>query len=233
MTAAEALAAGLAALGKHPQAVQNLMRFCDRLLEANKVMNLTGAADGYEIVTKHFLDCAAAFAPLELAGKSVVDVGCGAGFPGMPLALLYPDAHVTLLDSLGKRIRFLQDCIDALPVPNAEAVHGRAEEYATAHREAFDIAASRAVANLRVLSELCLPLVRVGGAFAAMKSTASDGELHESAHAIATLGGTVEDVRDYEIPGTEVRQRLVIIRKTGETPGKYPRRFAKITAQPL
>ncbi len=216
-----------------PQAVDKLMAFCGMLLEKNKVMNLTGAKDQAEVIEKHFLDCAAAFTPLDLSGKRVIDVGCGAGFPGMPLALLHAQGQFTLLDALGKRIAFLQSCIDALPVPNACAVHARAEEYAAAHREEYDVATSRAVANLSMLSELCLPFVRVGGVFAAMKSTGSDDELAQAAYAIGVLGGTLEAVRDYEIPLTGVRQRLVLIRKTAPTPAQYPRRFAKISAAPL
>lgn len=231
----DTLARGLSMLNlqSYPQAVEKLMDFCGMLLEKNKVMNLTGAKDETEVVEKHFLDCAAAFAPLDLSGKRVIDVGCGAGFPGMPLALLYPQGQFTLLDSLGERIAFLQECIDALPVSNAVAVHARAEEYAAQHREAYDVVTSRAVANLSMLSELCLPFVRVGGVFAAMKSTGSDDEIAQAAYAIRVLGGTLETVRDYEIPLTGVQQRLVLIRKTAPTPAKYPRRFSKISAAPL
>ncbi len=231
----DTLTRGLSMLNRQtsPQAVEKLLDFCGMLLEKNKVMNLTGAKDETEVVEKHFLDCAAAFAPLDLSEKRVIDVGCGAGFPGMPLALLYPQGQFTLLDSLGKRIAFLQECIDALPAPNAVAVHARAEDYALQHRESYDVATSRAVANLSMLSELCLPFVRVGGVFAAMKSTGSDEELAQAAYAIRVLGGTVEQVRDYDIPLTGVQQRLVLIRKTAPTPAKYPRRFSKISAAPL
>lgn len=235
MTAQETLERGLAALGTKtcPQAVDKQMAFCARLLETNKVMNLTGAVDAHEVVTRHLLDCAAAYAQIDFAGKTVVDVGTGAGFPGMPLALLHPDAHFTLLDSLGKRITFLKECIEALGLTNAEAVHARAEEFAAVHRAGFDFAVSRAVADLRMLSELCLPLVKVGGAFLAMKSANAEKELADAQNAVHTLGGEVEAVRHYLIPGTDIPQRLVLIRKTRETPGKYPRRFAKIASAPL
>lgn len=231
----DTLLRGLSMLDRQvsPQTVEKLVDFCGMLLEKNKVMNLTGAKDEIEVVEKHFLDCAAAFAPLDLSGKRVIDVGCGAGFPGMPLALLYPQGQFTLLDSLGKRIAFLQECIHVLPVSNAVAVHARAEDYALQHRESYDVVTSRAVANLSMLSELCLPFVRVGGVFAAMKSTGSDEELAQAAYAIHVLGGTLEQVFDYEIPLTGVQQRLVLIRKTTPTPAKYPRRFSKISAAPL
>lgn len=166
MTARELLAAGLETLHQNdPQAVDKLLAFSDLLLEKNKVMNLTAVTDPMEVVTRHFLDCAP-LAPYA-AGKDVVDVGCGAGFPGVPLAIL-TDARVTLLDALGKRIRFLQEVIDALPLDNAQAVHARAEEFG--HREAFDLAVSRAVAKLNVLAELSMPLVKPGGYFIAMKA---------------------------------------------------------------
>lgn len=234
MNEREALEQGLAVIHmSYPQAVDKLVQFSQLLLEKNKVMNLTAVTDPMEVVTRHFLDCASAGALLDLAGKNLVDVGCGAGFPGMPLALLYPALQVTLLDSLGKRIRFLQECIEAIGVPNASAVHARAEEFAKEHREQFDLATSRAVARMNVLAELSLPLVRVGGLFAAMKSTNCDEELREAVRGISLLGGEVEAVHDYPIPLTDTTQRLVMIRKVRPTPGKYPRPFGRISAAPL
>ena len=231
----DTLTRGLSMLNRQtsPQAVEKLLDFCGMLLEKNKVMNLTAVTDPMEVVTRHFLDCASAGALLDLAGKNLVDVGCGAGFPGMPLALMYPALQVTLLDSLGKRIRFLQECIEAIGVPNASAVHARAEEFAKEHREQFDLATSRAVARMNVLAELSLPLVRVGGLFAAMKSTNCDEELREAVRGISLLGGEVEAVHDYPIPLTDTTQRLVMIRKVRPTPGKYPRPFGRISAAPL
>lgn len=230
----QALAQGLAALHRSfPQSVEKLVHFSDLLLEKNKVMNLTAVTDPLEVVTRHFLDCAAAGALLELEGKQLIDVGCGAGFPGMPLALLYPALSVTLLDSLGKRIRFLEECIAHIGVTNAQAVHARAEEYAAAHREQYDIAASRAVAKMNVLAELSLPLVKVGGVFAAMKSTSCDEELRAAEKGIRLLGGEIEAVRDYAVPLTDMKQRLVVIRKARRTPPRYPRAFRRISAEPL
>lgn len=228
MTERELLTSGLAALSlNNPQAVDKLLEFSRLLLEKNRVMNLTAVTDPMEVVTRHFLDCAV-LAPY--AEGKVIDVGCGAGLPGMPLALL-TGAEVTLLDSLNKRIAWLNEVIEALQIPNASAVHARAEEFG--HREMFDLAVSRAVARLNILAELSLPLVRVGGRFLAMKADGCAEELEEARHAVSLLGGEVEAVRAYTVPETELRRKLVIIRKISETPAKYPRRFAKISAQPL
>mgnify|MGYP001047046695 CR=1 FL=1 len=228
MTERELLTSGLAALSlDNPQAVDKLLEFSRLLLEKNKVMNLTAVTDPMEVVTRHFLDCAV-LAPY--AGGKVIDVGCGAGFPGIPLALL-TGAEVTLLDSLNKRIAWLGEVIEALQIPNASAVHARAEEFG--HREMFDLAVSRAVARLNVLAELSLPLVRVGGRFLAMKADDCAKELDEARHAVSLLGGDVEEVRGYTVPKTGLCRKLVVIRKIAETPAKYPRRYAKISAQPL
>ena len=229
MTEKELLTRGLAELHiENPQAVDKLLQFSDLLLERNKVMNLTAVRDPIEVVTRHFLDCAplAAYAQ----GKTMVDVGCGAGFPGMPVALL-SDANVTLLDSLGKRITFLNETIHTLGMENAQAIHARAEEFG--HREMFDLATSRAVARLNILAELSLPLVKVGGLFIAMKAVGSDEEIEEARNAIRLLGGKLEKIEDYTVPCTDVVHRLVIVRKVRHTPAQYPRRFGKISAQPL
>ena len=224
---------GLAALGLPQDAVPQLIAFSDRLLETNKVMNLTAITEPEEVARLHFLDSAALLTLADFRGKTVVDVGTGAGFPGMPLRLLEPSLRLTLLDSLGKRITFLQGCCDELGLTDVRCVHARAEEFAVAQRENYDIAVSRAVANLRLLSELCLPLVKVGGQFLAMKSAGSDAEIDEAGKAIATLGGKLSAVRDYPIPETEVTHRLVVIEKVSPTPKKYPRPFAKIKKAPL
>ena len=226
------LSQGLAALGLPQDAVPQLIEFSNRLLETNKVMNLTAITEPEEVARLHFLDSAALLTLADFRGKSVVDVGTGAGFPGMPLRLLEPSLRLTLLDSLGKRITFLQGCCDALELTDVQCVHARAEEFAETHREGYDIAVSRAVANLRLLSELCLPLVKVGGQFLAMKSAGSDLEIDEAKKAIVTLGGKLSAVRDYPIPGTEVTHRLVVIEKVSPTPKRYPRPFAKIKKAP-
>lgn len=213
--------------------IAQLEDFTARMLETNKVMNLTRITDPKEIAEKHLLDCASLLQAADFSKKSVVDVGCGAGFPGMPLHILCPSCQLTLLDSLGKRIRFLQGCIDAMNLSNIEAVHARAEEFAAKHREQYDFAVSRAVAQLNVLAELSLPLVKQGGAFIAMKSKDTDEELERAKKAIRLLGGEIEKIIDYTIPHTEITHRLVVIRKKNHTPKQYPRPFRKISASPL
>lgn len=213
--------------------IAQLEDFTARMLKTNKVMNLTRITDPKEIAEKHLLDCASLLQAADFSKKSVVDVGCGAGFPGMPLHILCPSCELTLLDSLGKRIRFLQGCIDAMNLSNIEAVHARAEEFAAKHREQYDFAVSRAVAQLNVLAELSLPLVKQGGAFIAMKSKDTDEELERAKKAIRLLGGEIEKIIDYTIPHTEITHRLVVIRKKNHTPKQYPRPFRKISASPL
>ena len=224
---------GLAALGLPQDAVPQLMQFSDRLLETNKVMNLTAITEPVDIATLHFLDSAALLKLADFQNKSVVDVGTGAGFPGMPLRILEPSIRLTLLDSLNKRIDFLQNVCGELGLADVACVHARAEEFAAAHRESFDIATSRAVAALPLLSELCLPLVKPGGWFLAMKAVDSDEELRSATHAIETLGGQLVRTENYQIPGTDVSHRLIFIKKIKETPKKYPRPFAKIKKNPL
>ena len=197
------------------------------------MMNLTAITDPADIAALHFLDSAALLTLEDFRDKTVVDVGTGAGFPGLPLKILEPTIHLTLLDSLGKRVQFLERVCQELGLADVACIHGRAEEFAAAHRESFDLAVSRAVAALPVLCELCLPLVRPGGKFLAMKSVDSDQELESARHAIEILGGAVSGVRDYAIPGTEVRHRLILVKKVKKTPEKYPRMFAKIKKNPL
>ena len=216
---------GLVELGLGDDAAPSLLRFGELLLEKNKVMNLTAITDPEDVVSLHFLDSAALLTLADLKDKTVVDVGTGAGFPGMPLKILEPSIRMTLLDSLGKRITFLQEVCDELGLQNVQCVHARAEEFAAEHRQSFDFAVSRAVANLSVLCELCLPLVKAG--------VESDEELEAAKKAIQTLGGRVERTADYQIPGTEVVHRVIFIKKITETPKKYPRPFAKIKKNPL
>ena len=227
------LTAGLTALDLDPAAADKLARYAELLLEKNKVMNLTAITVPRDVATLHLLDCAALAAQLDLSGKRVIDVGTGAGFPGMVLAILTPDARFTLLDSLGKRVDFLKEVQTDLALKNVTCVHARAEEFAAQHREQFDLAASRAVAQLNVLCELTLPLVKVSGRFIAMKSTSSDQEIAEARSAVAQLGGEIAAVRDYTVPQTDVRHRAVIIEKVRATPRQFPRSFARIKKAPL
>ena len=227
------LSIGLPALGVGDTCIPDLEKFVDMLLERNQVMNLTAITEPDQVARLHLLDSLSLLPVEAFAGKAVIDVGTGAGFPGIPLAIVQQDADFTLLDSLGKRIRFLDEVREALGLGNVTCVHGRAEEFAQAHREQFDLAVSRAVANLAVLSELCLPLVKVGGAFLAMKSTGCEAETEGAQTAIRRLGGTLERVVDYTIPTTDVTHRVLVIRKTAPTAKKYPRPFTQIKKQPL
>lgn len=229
----ETLTAGLPALhlNLNETQLEQFERCCTLLLEKNKVMNLTAIREPKEVATLHFLDSLALLRAESFAGKRVIDVGCGAGFPGVPLKIAEPSIRLTLLDSLRKRVIWLRD--ELLPALSLEAdcVAGRAEDYAADHREAFDIATSRAVARLNILAELCLPLVRVGGCFLAMKGQDAEMEAAEAADAIKRLGGSIERIETYPIG--EALHRVVVIRKTAATPRQYPRAFAKIKKQPL
>ena len=219
-----------------PWAVTSLDEYCQLLLEKNQVMNLTAIREPEGVARMHFLDCAALLKYCDFQGKTLIDVGTGAGFPGMVLKILVPSLKITLLDSLSKRLDWLTEVYEDLDgVDSITTVHGRAEEFALekGFRDSFDFAAARAVANLRVLCELCLPFVKVGGHFLAMKSTGSDQELADAAHAVKLLGGKVVQVEDYPIPGTEITHRLIVVEKLAPTLKGYPRRWAKIQKEPL
>ena len=206
-----ALTAGLAALGLDPALCGRLEAFAGLVLERNQVMNLTAITEPSAFAGLHLLDSLSLIPLAGLSSGTVVDVGTGAGFPGVPLAIALPEARVTLLDSLGKRIEFLRETCGALGLENTRCVHARAEEFG--EREQFDWAVSRAVAPLPMLCELSLPLVRVGGRFLAMKSSHSQEELDEAGRAISILGGRVDWVKDYPIPGAEIQHRLICIEK--------------------
>lgn len=230
----ETLRRGLEAMGL-PCSDEQLHRFrvyYDLLEEKNRVMNLTAISGEDASATKHFLDSAVALTRFPLAGKSVIDVGSGAGFPGLPLRILEPDIHLTLLDAQQKRVGFLSEVCAALGFDDVQCIHARAEEVA-AKRERFDFALARAVARLNVLCELCLPYVKVGGAFLALKGPAVAEELTEARRAVKALGAEVGEVYEYAVPGEELRHNIVVLRKTAPTPGQYPRRFAQIKKSPL
>ena len=235
MTERELLLSGLEQLGlsASPQAVDDLLCFSALLLEKNKVMNLTAVTDPREVVTRHFLDCAA-LAPQLQPGGRVLDVGTGAGFPGLPLAVLCPQSTFVLLDAQRKRIDFLSDVIAALGLSNCTAVHARAEDGGRdpALRERFDCATARAVAGMNVLSEYCLPFVKTGGVFAALKGPQMEEELPLARKAISVLGGKVERVETYALPGGD-RRALALVRKSRPTPKAYPRQGGKIKKSPL
>lgn len=232
------ISAGLAQLGltPPPQAAAQLAQYGQLLLEQNQVMNLTAITDPDQVVDLHFLDCAALLTIGEdFHGKTLIDVGTGAGFPGLPLKILEPSLSVTLLDSLGKRLNWLASVCEALSLDKVSCLHARAEEQAleAGFRDGFDLAVSRAVASLELLSELCLPYVKVGGKFLAMKSVDSGAETEGAARAIAKLGGRLLPRVDYTIPGTEIVHRVVVVEKVSPTPKGFPRRWAKMQKAPL
>ena len=208
--------------------LQSFCAFGEELIEKNRVMNLTAITEPQAVAKLHFADCLALLTFSDFKNKSVIDVGCGAGFPGVPLKLGEPTISLTLLDSLQKRVNWLQETTKKIGM-EANCVSARAEEYG--HREEFDIATSRAVARLNILVELCLPFVKVGGCFVAMKAAAAEEELNDAKNAISRLGGKLEAVKHYEIDGAS--RCVLIIRKVKPTPPAYPRRFAKIKQQPL
>ena len=229
----ETLEKGLDALGLDKSCIPVLERFAALMLERNQVMNLTAITEPKEVASLHLLDSLALIQAAELKTEKIVDVGAGAGFPGMPLAIAGPSLQLTLLDSLGKRVDFLRETAEALELKNVACVHARAEEFAAERRESFDAAVSRAVAALPVLCELCLPLVKPGGRMLAMKSSHTEDEIDQAKAAIRLLGGEIQWVKDYTIPTTDVVHRIVCIRKIAPTPKKYPRRFALIKKSPL
>ena len=233
------IAAGLADLGlldRVPeQAPSQLAEYGHLLLEKNQVMNLTAITDPVKVAQLHMLDCAALLTCADFENRALLDVGTGAGFPGLPLKILVPSLQVTLLDSLNKRVDWLGQVCAQLGLEGIRAIHARAEEQALVKgfRDSFDFATARAVADLRLLCELWLPYVKVGGLFLAMKSTDSAQELEDAAHCIKLLGGRVEEPFDYAIPGAGVTHRVIPIRKAAPTLKGYPRRWAKIQKAPL
>ena len=233
------IASGLADLSLEgrvpPQAADQLAEYGRLLLEKNQVMNLTAIREPEGVARLHMLDCAALVNCAQFEGKTLIDVGTGAGFPGLPLKILVPSLEVTLLDSLNKRVDWLNEVSAQLGLSGVRAIHARAEEQAQVKgfRDGFDFATARAVADLRLLAELCLPFVKVGGWFLSMKSVESDQELEQAAHAIKLLGGRVRETVDYAIPGSDVTHREVVIEKVAPTLKGYPRRWAKIQKEPL
>ncbi len=214
------------------EALRHFRIYYDLLSERNKVMNLTAISGEDESAQKHFLDSAAPLLKFSFSGMRVIDVGSGAGFPGLPLRILEPSMQLTLLDAQRKRVDFLREVCDALGYDDISCIHARAEELTTL-RERFDFALARAVARLNILAELCLPCVKVGGAFLALKGPGAADELTEAERALRTLGGSVEEVFDYALPGEPLQHKIVVIRKVAPTPKQYPRRYAQIKKSPL
>ncbi len=231
-TMKDALHTGLPRLGLSipPEAEDTLCAFGEAVIRQNQVMNLTAITEPEQVAKLHLLDSLTVLTMEPLAGKQVIDVGCGAGFPGVPLKIACPEMKLTLLDSLGKRMNWLETILPELGV-EAKCVTARAEEAVEACRETYDYATSRAVARLNILLELTAPYVKVGGAVLAMKGTAAQEELQEAKSAIARLGLKLEAVREFPQDGTA--HTVIVLRKVAPTPKQYPRRYAKIKQSPL
>lgn len=229
------LRSGFAELGIEPdaKAFERYNTYFEYLEERNAVMNLTAISGREDVARLHFLDCAALLAVCDFKDKAVIDVGTGAGFPGLALKIAEPSIKLTLLDSLNKRIEFLAETCEKLGFDDVVCLHARAEEAPKELYAAFDIATSRAVARLNVLCELCLPFVKVGGVFIAMKGPDCAQELNEAQNALHLLGAEVEKTIAYTVPGTDITHTAVVIRKLKPTHPKYPRKWAQIKKQPL
>lgn len=218
------------------QQCQQFQTYYEMLIEKNKVMNLTAITEYEEVIDKHFLDSILLGTVMDLSGDlSVIDVGTGAGFPGIPLKIAYPNLKITLLDSLNKRVRFLNEVIEELGLTDIEAVHARAEEGARKqeYREQFDLCVSRAVANLSTLSEYCLPFVKKSGCFVSYKSSQIEEELQQSKKAVKILGGKIRNVEEKQLPDTDIVRQFVMIEKIGLTPKAYPRKAGTASKTPL
>ena len=212
------------------------MSYYELLVEWNQVMNLTAITDFEEVCKKHFTDSLSLVKAYKInASISVIDVGTGAGFPGIPLKIAFPDIEIILLYSLHKRVDFLKTVIDNLGLKKIEALHGRAEDYAKEKnfREQFDLCVSRAVSNLSTLSEYCIPYVKIGGYFISYKSEKLSEEKKDAEYAISVLGGEIEDQISFQIPNSDINRNLLIVRKKKETPANYPRKAGLPLKKPI
>lgn len=218
------------------QQVDQFFEYYRLLVQWNEFMNLTAITEMEEVMEKHFVDSLALSKAAEVGNiETLIDVGTGAGFPGIPLKIAYPHLRVVLLDSLNKRVKFLNTVIEALGLTDIQAVHGRAEDAARqkAYREQFDAAVSRAVANMASLSEYCLPFIKVGGVFVPYKSGNIEEELKDAGKAVKTLGGTIRRVEKFQLPDTDIERSLVLIEKTERTDKRYPRKAGLPSKEPI
>ena len=207
--------------------------YLNELLEWNKKFNLTAITDPEEIRIKHFEDSLSLLQAIELSDQSVIDIGAGAGFPGIPLKLVRPGLKLTLIEATHKKVRFLKHLLSALELAGVDVLWGRAEELIKDRRESFDIAVARAVAKLNVLTEWCLPYVKVGGLFIAYKEEKIEAEVAEAEHAIIKLGGHLKEINKVKLPGSDIIRSLVVIEKISPTPAPYPRRPGIAIKRPL
>ena len=216
--------------------IRQFLKYYEMLVEWNEVMNLTAITEYDEVMKKHFVDSISLCKAYDVSQKkTVIDVGTGAGFPGLALKIAFPNLQVTLLDSLNKRVNFLNEVIEKLGLKDVTAVHGRAEDYAKQkeHREKYDFCVSRAVANLSTLSEYCIPFVKEGGSFISYKSGKIDEELAQAENAVKILGGKVQDVVKFPLMGTDMDRSFVVIKKVKTTAKKYPRKAGLPSKEPL
>lgn len=215
---------------------EQFFSYYEMLIEKNKVMNLTAITDFDEVIKKHFVDSLSLVKAYDLTSPvSLIDIGTGAGFPGIPLKIVFPDLEITLLDSLNKRVDFLQSVIASLDLKGIDAFHGRAEDFARREkfRERFDLCVSRAVANLSVLCEYCIPYVKIGGKFISYKSEKIMEELKTAEHAVDVLGGKVKEQISFTLPDSDINRNLIVIEKSRKTPKQYPRKAGTASKDPL